>query len=209
MSVTGRRAAAPRRWPSLPWGGLAAFVLAVLMLAGAVHICAILLVPVVARADGWSRLSARAGEDQFTEVPIGGGGDTAIIGLDPLFVTAACRLNLREAPAGVAVEARERFWSLGLYDPGGTVIFSLNDRTAVEGRLDMTVVNPAQNRALQQSRPGEFEQLIVVESQSNDLVALLRLFAPTPVAQAEARRILAQAECVAAPLEPPGTPSGG
>jgi uncharacterized membrane protein len=209
MFMTAENTAVRRRVWRLPLGGLAAFVLAVLLLAGVVHICAILLVPWVARTDGWSRLSALAGEDQFAELPVGGAGDAGIVGLDPLFISAACRLDLREAPAGVALEARERFWSVGLYDPSGTIIFSLNDRTAVEGRLDMTVVNPAQNLALQRARPAEFEQMVVVESRSNDLVALLRLFAPNPAAQAEARRILSQAECVAAPLDPAPVASGG
>ena len=207
MSLTGRLAVVPPRLRvgrPLPLGGLAAFALGVLLLAGAIHICAILLIPYVARADGWSRLSPIAGQDQFAEIPVSPPGNAGLTGLDPLFVTGACRLDLTEAPAGIGLQARERFWSFALFDPSGTIIFSLNDRTAVDGRLDMTVVSPAQNTALQRARPPGFEQMIVVESQSNDLVALLRLFAPTAVLQAEGRRILAGAECVAAPLEQPG-----
>jgi uncharacterized membrane protein len=193
----------------IPWGGAAAFGVAVLLLAGVVHICAILLVPFVARSDGWSRLVQVAGEDQFREVPVDGAGNAGLTGLDPLFITGACRLDLREAPAGIALQSRERFWSIGIYDPTGTIVFSLNDRTATDGRLDMMVVNAQQNVALKRARPPEFEQMIVVESHTDDAIALLRLFAPTPSVQAEARQILSQAECLAAPLPQPGRPSGG
>ena len=70
-------------------------------------------------------------------------------------MNGACRLDLGEAPAGIAVDARDRFWSLALYDPKGTIIFSLNDRTAVEGRLDMIVVNAGAERAAEDERRPE------------------------------------------------------
>ncbi len=184
-----------------PFSGMAGFLLGTLFLAGAIHICTILLVPMLARNDGWSRLAPVAAEGRFAELPVVGPGAVKVAGLDPLFVNAACRLRLGEAPAAIAVAARERFWSLALYDPTGTVIFSLNDRTAVEGRLEMLVVTPAQNAELRQGAPATGDQTVVVEARTEDVVALLRLFAPTSTAQAEARRILAAAECVSAPLE--------
>ena len=179
----------------VPVGAPLAFLTGILLLAGTIHIGTILLVPAVAKSDGWSRLAAFAGQDRFAEIPVVGAGET-VAGLDPLFVNGACRVQLGESPAGITVEARDRFWSLALYDRRGTIIFSLNDRTAVDGRLDMMVVNPTQNAELKKSMPAELEQSIVVEGQSNDLIALLRLFAPTAAAQQEARRIIGQAECL-------------
>lgn len=207
--------AAPRvrSWPRFPLGGIVAFLLGVLFLAGAVHICTILLVPTFARQDGWSRLSAVAGRDAFAELLLDGPNAATVTGLDPLFVTGACRVQLAEDPAGIIVNPSERFWSLALYDPRGTIIFSLNDRTAVEGRLDMLVVNPAQGRELRRTTPAELERSVVVESPANDLIALLRLFAPTEKAREEARRIVGAAECLATTLtpEPPvqGIPDPG
>jgi uncharacterized membrane protein len=190
----------------VPVGAPLAFAAGILLLAGTIHICTILLVPAVARADGWSRLAAFAGEDRFAEIPVVGAAEN-VAGLDPLFVNGACRVELGESPAGISVEARDRFWSLALYDRRGTIVFSLNDRTAVEGRLDMLVVNPAQNVELKKSMPDQLQQSIVVEGPSNDLIALLRLFAPTAASQMEARRIIAQAECLPEPLAS-AAPSG-
>jgi uncharacterized membrane protein len=188
-----------RSWerPRLPVGGVATFAVGTLLAAGAIHICAILLVPVLARSDGWSRLVPYAGEERFTEIP--SSGTDGVAGLDPLFVTGACRLNLREAPAAVTVDARDRFWSLALYDPKGVIVFSLNDRTAIEGRLDMIVADPAQNAKLTRAPAAQIEQTLVTESPSEDLIALLRLFAPTRSALRDARRILGRAECLPDP----------
>ena len=188
-------------WPSVPARATPRrSCSATFLLAGAVHISTILLVPAMAETDGWSRLEPLAGADRFAEIAaMGAGASGGVGGLDPLFVNGACRLRLGDAPAGLAVDARDRFWSLALYDPQGTIIFSLNDRTAVGGRLDMVVVNPGQNAQLQNSPPGAMDLTIVVESASDDLVALLRLFAPTESGREDARRVLAQAECLPAP----------
>ena len=204
MSVLG--IGRSREWPRLRLGGVATFVVGTLLAAGAVHICAILLVPMFAKADGWSRLIPFAGEDRFSEIPTASG---EVAGLDPLFVNGACRLNLAEAPAGITVDARDRFWSVALYDPNGAIVFSLNDRTAIEGRLDMIVVDPAQSAKLKRAPSEEIEMTIVAESPSNDLIALLRLFAPTRTAQEDARRILARAECLPAPSVIPESASDG
>jgi uncharacterized membrane protein len=180
-------------------GDVAAFLMGTFMLAGAIHISAILIVPYFAESDGWSRLAPLASTDRFAQITAAGTGPAGVGGLDPLFVNAACRLQIGKEPASLMVDARDRFWSLALYDPRGTIIFSLNDRTAVGGRLDMVVVTPAQNALLQAAPTAELDQTIIVESASDDLVALLRLFASTESAKQEARSVLEQAECLPAP----------
>jgi uncharacterized membrane protein len=186
-------------WPRLPFGAIGAFVAGTLMLAGAVHIGAILLVPGFSVADGWSRLATIAGRDRFVEIPVADTKSGAVVGFDPLFVNGGCHMDLAEFPFGIAVEARDRFWSLALYDPRGTILFSLNDRTAIEGRLDMIIVSPAQNAQLARTPTEQIDQTIVVESPSRELIGLLRLFAPTDAAREEARRIMNAAECLPAP----------
>lgn len=173
-------------------------VLAILLLAGIVHIATILTVPHVATRNGWSRLSAFASVGGFGAAPAV--GPNALPGLDPLFVHGACRLQLGAAPAGISFRARDRFWSLALYERRGNIVFSLNDRTALDGRLDMLVVTPVQNAQLKESPPDDIDQTIVVESPAEDIVALLRLYAPTDAARREAEAILGGAECAAAPF---------
>jgi uncharacterized membrane protein len=196
------------RLPAVRFGDVAALLIGVFFLAGAIHIATILLVPNLAQGDGWSRLAPLAGDDRFAQVAFASETGEGVGGLDPLFVTAVCRLRLQEEPAGIVVDARDRFWSLALYDPKGTIIFSLNDRTAVGGRLDMIVVNAAQNAELKKAPTGETDLTIVVESGVDDLIALLRLFAPTESTREDARAVLEQAECLPAPSILPGVPSG-
>lgn len=193
--------ALPRRPMRLPVLGLAAVLTAILFLSGAIHIVTILSVPSLASADGWSRLSDFAGEEQFSEIPKTAGTGRAVAGLDPLFVNGACHISVSEVPTAITVEPSDRFWSLALYDPYGMIVFSLNDRTVVDGRLDMLIVDARQNRASPAPASEEAPDTIVVEAKSSELIAVLRLFAPTPGTIKDARRILARSECLPAPAE--------
>jgi uncharacterized membrane protein len=69
----------------------------------------------------------------------------------------------------------------------------------------MLVVTPGQNAELKKTPPPDIDQTVVVESPASDLIAILRLFAPTPSAQATARPTLAGSECLPAPIEPHGS----
>lgn len=197
-----------RLLPRLPLVPMLVFGLGVLFLAGAIHVVAILLIPTYAQSDGWSRLATVAGEGRFIEIPQAPSDAQSVPGLDPSFVHGACRLNLAEAPAGMSLSARDRFWSLALYDPDGRVIFSLNDRTSIEGQLDMLVVNAVQNAELKENPSVGLEQTIVVESARDDLIALLRLYAPNERARREARTIVTEAECAPAPFVADASGSG-
>jgi uncharacterized membrane protein len=188
---------------------LAGFVVATLFLAGAIHITTILLVPEVAGSDGWSRLAQFAGEGKFVEVPTDGSNAAGVTGLDPLFLNGACGIDVGDNPAAISLDAGGLFWSLALYDPQGTITFSLNDRTASEGQMRMLVATPEQNAELKQASQPADDQTIVVETQSDELIALLRVFAPTASARRSAGRVLEQAGCARAPIDAGDSTSGG
>ena len=133
-----------------------------------------------------------------------------VAGLDPLFVNGACRINLGDAPAGITVDASDRFWSVALYDPQGAIVFSLNDRTAVEGRLDMIVVNAEQNAQAEEIADGRDRD----DDRDGEPVGRSDRAAPALRADARPRaRMRAgswrEAECLPAPSVIPATASGG
>ncbi len=163
-------------------------LLAIVFLSTAIHIVAVLLVPRFASEDGWSRLDAFAEPGRFKPIP--NDANSALLpGLDPMFVHSACSISLAEAPGILSLSAQDRFWSLALYDSNSIAIFSLNDRTAQDGTLDMLVVNSVQNALLKENPPDDIDDIIVVEAQDNNLIAVFRLYSPT----AELRRLAMEA----------------
>ncbi len=181
-------------------GTLSAGLLAVLLLAGIVHIVTILLVPRYSSADGYSRAADAAVNEGWTPLIPSASFEAAIPGLDPLFVHSLCKLAIDEAPALLSFEAANRFWSLALYDRSGTVVFSLNDRTAVEGALEMLVVNSLDAERLKESPQADLEGIIIVETGNANLIAVLRLYAPETADRLQAAAQIATAECAPAPV---------
>ncbi|MCQ0989619.1 DUF1254 domain-containing protein [Jiella marina] len=119
--------------------------------AGLVHIAVIFAMPSVAERNAWSRL-ADLGEpyalvrvqplesepgtvSASTDAPV---GDFAFV--DPAFITAGCRFSLERGP--VRIYARERnitFWSASIYNRQGDNLYSINDRAAIDGIVDLLV----------------------------------------------------------------------
>jgi uncharacterized membrane protein len=181
-------------------GTLSAGFLAILLLAGIVHIVTILLVPHYSGADGWSRAVTAAVEEDWTPLVSPNSSQAALPGLDPLFVHGLCKIEINEAPAILSLEPANRFWSLALYNRSGTVVFSLNDRTAVDGALEMLVVNSLDAERLKESPQADLEGMIIVKSANADLIAVLRLYAPEPSDRSEAQAQIAAAQCAPAPV---------
>lgn len=152
-------------------------VFAVFFLSASVHIIAVLLVPNFATNDGWSRLHNFAEIGRFKAI-LSDGSPALVTGLDPLFVHSACTISLAEAPASLSLTAEDNLWSLALYDSKSIAIFSLNDRTAQGGTLDMLVVTPVQNALLKENPPADIDDIVVVEATDINLVAVFRLYAP-------------------------------
>jgi uncharacterized membrane protein len=186
------------------WAALIFWMLfAMLLVAGIVHITTVFLVPRYAPHDGWSRLSPILSERGWTVLKPDASGLDPVPGLDPLFLHAACRLDLASAPASLVLEAPERFWSAALYDRRGQVVFSLNDRTAAARALDMLVVTPGQNARLREGPREDVAETIIVESPASQLLALVRLYAPTPAARQQAEAALTRSVCAPAPFQDP------
>ena len=112
-----------------------------------------------------------------------------------MFVHGACFLDLNIGPAVLSLTAPDRFWSLALYNDEGISTFSLNDRTAQDGTLDMLVVTPVQTAQLKENPPEDIDDIIVVETQSDSLIAVFRLYAPTPELRRQSRQALEAAIC--------------
>ena len=197
-TAIGRELAPARKMPTA--GALSAGLLATLLLAGIVHIVTILLVPHYSGADGWSRAAAVAVNEGWNPLVSPASSEAAIPGLDPLFIHGLCKIAVDEAPSVLSLEAADRFWSLALYDRSATVVFSLNDRTAVDGALEMLVVNPLDAERLKESPQADLEGMIIVESAKTDLIAVLRLYAPEPADRVEAQAQIAAALCASAPV---------
>lgn len=148
--------------------------------AGIVHIAILFMVPGMATSDAWSRLARGAGLFEITRLantsPMAGQAGVA----DPFMQAVACRFDLMRGVAHVAQTGRIPFWSASVYGRDGQNIYSLNDRSARDGNLDLVVLTPAQMVDLRKSPLDELEKAVFIEAPISEGIVVVRGFAPDP-----------------------------
>ena len=124
--------------------------------AAAVHIATIFAIPVMAENNAWGRLARIAELHQVARIDSLIGSNAGAIGrldkpgthdfafIDPAFVTAACRFSLVDGPVRMQATGRIDFWSASIYSRSGDNLYSINDRSAVDGQFDLLVATPEQ-----------------------------------------------------------------
>jgi uncharacterized membrane protein len=132
------------------WIAEAAFYLvAVLVLAALVHFAAILLLPLVAEQDAYSRLAAMGPAGATLGLPQTGPNYRGFGYEDPAVASAFCRFDLTNGPIRVrAPTGRAGFASLSFHSRRGAVFYALTDRAAVHDRMEAVIVTASQLRAL-------------------------------------------------------------
>jgi len=127
--------------------------------AALVHIMVIFAMPHLAENNAWGRFARlgplnetvrvealrSAGPDTIAADPDPGSDRHDFAFVDPAFVNASCRFSLAEGPVRmIASYGPTTFWSASIYDRRGDNLYSINDRSAVEGVFDLLVGTPDQ-----------------------------------------------------------------
>lgn len=155
-----------------------------LVLGGIIHLVLVLALPGVINTSAWDRISELS--------PSGPGpvilapplpGQPNPLRLDPELVYAACRLDLTAAPARMFGTLPQSFWSVAVYGQNGQVIYATTNRDGLGRVLDLGVFTPAQVRLLAEQRYDVTDDLIIVESDEESALAVVRLAPPHPSAR--------------------------
>lgn len=154
-------------------------IIAGLVLAGIIHITIILLIPSLATQDAWSKLVAAGSPWRITRLnEAGKNGSSLLSGTDPSFQTASCRFSLTDSPVVIRASGDLPFWSVAVFDRLGKNVYSFNDRTAIDQKLNLLILNSVQMSVLREDPPATIEQSIVVETQINEGFVLIRALQP-------------------------------
>lgn len=147
--------------------------------AGIIHIIVLLLVPVYSQRDAWAILSEQA--NFYRTVRLDPPQATPLIGsLDPLFDAVACRFDLQDGVMRLHGEGVVPYWSMSVHDRAGLSVFSVNDGSSPQGKLDFVVATPTQMIALRNAMPQELADAIFVEADIAEGIAVVRTFIPDP-----------------------------
>lgn len=160
-----------------------------------IHIAVILTLPLLATNDVWTRAAALNTLNKVTVLPAIAPGDPNPFRLDPELTYAACQLDLRNGPGVVSGTLPQAFWALAVYDRAGTVLYSTTNRDGIGQSLDLGLFNPAQTRLLAEQQLNVATGLLIVEAQSDDVFAVIRLAPPHPAMRKRYEEALAKVAC--------------
>lgn len=148
-----------------------------LVLAGLVHIAIVLLIPQYGTRDAWAFLSSRTDIFSFTRLNARETG-SAISEVDPFFTYGVCRFDLNEGGMKMTGPLTSSFWTASVFDEDGAVIYSLNNRTAIDGKLDLLILNPLQTLELRETQNVDVESSVVIEAGIRKGFVMVRVLQP-------------------------------
>lgn len=159
----------------------ALYVFGGVLLGLAIHLVVILILPAMAANTLTGRLQSLASLDTVALIPAAAPGTANPLRLDPELDYAICRLDLRSGPGEVQGTLPLAFWSVGIYDTTGTVIYSTTNRDGIGQTLDLGIFDPGQTRLLAEQKIDVAAGLLIVEAKTDDVFVVVRLAPPQPV----------------------------
>ena len=174
-----------RRLPGLPgpFVGLVLALLIGLVGAGVVHAFSVLAVPRLAPRPAFAVAGELGADNRFSPLP-----ET-----DPYLRSVVCRFEL-ERPVRAFAAGEVEHWSASVITREGVNVYSLNDRVALDGALDIVVLRASD---LSRWREELSEDVELVPVSSEGAMVVLRSFAPDPTRAAALERFLGEASCEA------------
>ena len=165
------------------------------VLGGIIHIVVILTLPLLDDDTAWTRVAALDAQNRMLILPEITAGAANPLGLDPEVIYGICQLDLAQGPGSLRGLLPEAPWSVALFNQAGIVTYSTTNRDGIGQTLDLGIFNAAQTRLLAQQQLDVAEGVLVVESASDRLFALVRLLPPHHAMRARFAAALSQVSC--------------
>ncbi|MEJ0095952.1 MAG: hypothetical protein WDN46_21840 [Methylocella sp.] len=145
------------------------WLLGIIFAAGIVHIVSIFALPDFEGKDAFVRLSALAKPAELTLLPRPSPGKAFMPFSDPALAQGVCLFDLSQNPLRLHGEIEgDAMLTLSFRTPTGEIFYSMTDRAAQHGKIDVLILTPEQLESLQAE-----------EDDDDEPPQELRLLAPT------------------------------
>jgi uncharacterized membrane protein len=173
---------------------LSVFGLAVLVMAGNVHLFSILLIPRLAQDNAYARIATKTSEKKLVMATA---PDDLLPFEDPATILAVCRYDLSAGPLRLRGQVGADFLMLfSFHTNSGEVFYAMSDRSALRGRIDLWLATRAQIEDMESNDIGEEPpQDMRLASPAPQGFVLIRTLAERANLMEQARRNLAAFTC--------------
>jgi uncharacterized membrane protein len=200
--LDGRTARPVRRtwanWLSTMLRRFALGTAAGLVLAGIVHIVAVLLIPVLSERDATSAYLAlgSGGKAELISGTKVSAGLAPLREADPATVTAVCGYDLTGGPMRVIARTGTLPLGLTLHRRGGGVIYAITDRAAIRGVVEFLVMTEEQrDERIARDEDGETSRELRIVSDTVQGLVVARVLAKRPSDKGDAEALATNVAC--------------
>ena len=119
-----------------------------LVMAGIVHLAAIMVLPRTATKDAYTRLAALGPVNGFAVLPAPTPQASSVPFMDPAFATAVCRYDLGKGPVKLTVPVSQAYTSVTFYTRYDVAYYAINDRAAGRRSIELDLMTTKQRQDL-------------------------------------------------------------
>lgn len=166
------------------------------VLAGLIHVIAVLTLPMLAPRDAHARLAALGPANTMIPLPPPAPGRQAMPLMAPDVRYAVCRYDLTEGPIRLKARIADGNWLIAFYTPLGENYYTVVGGDLKRPDVDLIVARTDQPVAeVGVDSPEAFDNVVVVSSPVNEGIALVRAPLTGQSRSAEAEEALKRTYC--------------
>ena len=159
-----------------------------LVLAGLIHIVAVLTLPMLAPKNAQARLAALGPANTMIELPAAAPGRQVMPMMAPDVRYAFCRFDLANGPVRLRAAVADDLWLIALYTPEGDNFYSVVGADMKRAAIDLVIA--AADQTVEEAgvdAPETSDDVVVVNSPVTEGIALIRapLAGPSRASRAE------------------------
>ena len=164
------------------------YVVLGVVLAGLIHIVAVLTLPILAPKNAHARLATLGPANTIIELPAAAPGRQVMPMMAPDVRYAFCRFDLTNGPVRLKASVADDLWLIALYTPEGDNFYSVAGADMKRAQIDLVIT--AADQTIEEAgvdAPETSDEVVVVNSPVTEGIALIRapLVGPSRAAQAE------------------------
>jgi uncharacterized membrane protein len=172
------------------------YCLLILVLAGLIHIVAVLALPALAPQTAWKRLLPLSAPNTMAVLPGATPAKSTFPFMAPDIRYAFCRFDLSQGPVRIRASVDSDLWLIALYSPAGDNFYTVTGADMKTPRLELIVADKNQTVAEEGvDAPEGSDQVAVVRSDFGQGIALIRAPLTGPSLAPRTEAALAAATC--------------
>jgi uncharacterized membrane protein len=164
------------------------YIVLCLVLAGLIHVAAVLALPILAPRNAHARLAALGPANTMIQLPPAVPGHLAMPMMAPDMRYAFCRFDLSNGPIRLNAAVSDELWLMALYTPDGENFYSVGGTDMKRRKIDLVISTEDQTvEEASADAPESSDSVIVVNSPVTEGIALIRapLVGPSHAGRAE------------------------